>query len=169
MGTTIRELQPSDSIDSIIELLHRAYAPLGAMGLNFTGVDQTREETERRIGRGVCALAVTGERLIGTILVVGGKPVVGCRWYCEPYVARAHQFAVEPELQHRGIGGDLMQWAESWAQRHGYRELAVDTAEPAKHLRAFFSRRGYRFIEFVQWSAKRYRSVVLSKSLPKAR
>jgi GNAT superfamily N-acetyltransferase len=165
MVTAIRPLQLTDSVDAITELLHRAYAPLGAMGLNFTGVDQTRQETERRIGRGVCALALVDERLIGTILVVGGKPVAGCRWYSEPHVARAHQFAVDPEFQRRGIGGSLMEWAEQWAHRHGYLELAIDTAEPAEHLVAFYSQRGFRFIEFAQWAGKRYRSVILSKSL----
>jgi GNAT superfamily N-acetyltransferase len=168
MIAAIRLLQPADSIDAITELLHRAYAPLGAMGLNFTGVDQTREQTERRIGRGVCAVALIGERLVGTILAVGGKPVADCRWYSEPHVARAHQFAVEPELHRRGIGGALMRWAEEWAQLQGYRELAVDTAESAEHLVAFYTRRGFRFIEFAQWPGKRYRSVILSKSLPNA-
>ena len=168
MVAAIRLLQPNDSIDAITELLHRGYAPLGAMGLNFTGVDQSRDETERRIARGVCALAHIGERLVGTILVVGGKPVIGCPWYCEPYVARAHQFAVEPEFQSRGIGGALMRWAEGWAQHQGYRELAVDTAEPAEHLVSYYTRHGYRFIEFAQWPGKRYRSVILSKSLANA-
>ena len=168
MIAAIRALQPSDSIAAITDLLHRAYAPLGAMGLNYTAVDQAADETARRIGRGVCALAVIGERMAGTITAVGFKPDGGCPWYLQPNVARAHQFAVEPELQRHGIGGALMHWAEAWAQENGYTELAVDTAEPAENLVAFYSRRGYRFIEFAQWPGKRYRSVVLSKSLPNA-
>ena len=61
-----------------------------------------------------------------------------------------------------------MRWAEAWALEQRYRELAVDTAEPADHLVAFYSRRGYRFIEFAQWPGKHYRSVILSKSLADA-
>ena len=59
----------------------------------------------------------------------------------------------------------LMSWAETWAREHGYREIAVDTAEPAQHLVAFYSRRGYRFIAYAQWPGKRYRSVILSKEV----
>lgn len=168
MAAAIRALQPTDSIAAITELLHRAYTPLGAMGLNYTAVDQSAIETARRISRGTCAVAVLDERVVGTITAVGGKTDGGCPWYREPQVARAHQFAVEPELQHRGIGGALMQWVEDWAQQQGYRELAVDTAEPAEHLVSFYTRRGYRFIEFAQWPGKRYRSVVLSKLLTNA-
>jgi GNAT superfamily N-acetyltransferase len=168
MIAAIRPLAPSDSILATTELLHRAYAPLGAMGLNYTAVDQSSDETARRISRGACALAVIGERAVGTIIAVGFKPDGGCPWYREPHVARAHQFAVEPEFQRQGIGGALMQWVEAWAQQRGYGELAVDTAEPAEHLVAFYSCRGYRFIEFAQWPGKRYRSVILSKPLPNA-
>ena len=168
MTAAVRALQQSDSIAVLTDLLHRAYTPLGAMGLNYTAVDQSCDETARRISRGVCAVAVTDERIVGTITAVGFKPDGGCPWYRRPDVARAHQFAVEPELQFQGIGCALMRWAEIWAQQHRYRELAVDTAEPAERLIAFYSHRGYRFIEFAQWPGKRYRTVILSKSLPNA-
>ena len=58
-----------------------------------------------------------------------------------------------------------MHWAEAWARRHGYSELAVDTAEPAEHLVTFYNRRGYRFVEFAQWQGKFYRTVILSRNL----
>lgn len=168
MIATIRTLEPNDSIGAITGLLHRAYAPLGAMGLNYTAVNQSSDETATRISHGVCALALIGERIAGTIIAVGFRSGGGSPWYREPHVARAHQFAVEPEFQGQGVGSALMQWAETWARQHGYRELAVDTAEPAEHLANFYVRRGYRFIEFAQWPGKRYRSIVLSKSLPDA-
>ena len=162
----IRPLNDTDSLAALTDLLHRAYAPLATLGLNYTGADQTVEETARRIALGECAVAVLDAHVVGTITVVGAKPNRGCPWYREPYVASAHQFAVEPKLQGNGTGSALMSWAEAWGHDHGYRELAVDTAEPAQHLVAFYTRRGYRFIEFVQWPGKRYRSVILSKSLP---
>jgi GNAT superfamily N-acetyltransferase len=77
-----------------------------------------------------------------------------------------HQFAVEPTLQGRDIGSALMSWAESWAPDRGYSQLAVDTAESAHHLIAYYAKRGYRFVEFAQWPGKCYRSVVYSKELP---
>jgi DNA-binding winged helix-turn-helix (wHTH) protein len=44
-------------------------------------------------------------------------------------------------------------------------ELALDTAETADDLIAFYTRRGYRFVDHVRWDAVNYRSVVLSKRL----
>jgi GNAT superfamily N-acetyltransferase len=162
----IRPLRDSDSLVSLTDLLHRAYAPLASLGLNYTGVDQTVEETAMRISRGKCAVAEIDGKVVGTITVIGARPDRGTPWYREPYVASAHQFAVEPTLQGRGIGSALMSSAESWAPDHGYSQLAVDTAESAHHLIAYYAKRGYRFVEFAQWPGKRYRSIVYSKELP---
>jgi hypothetical protein len=43
--------------------------------------------------------------------------------------------------------------------------MAVDTAEPATHLVAWYARLGYRPVETVQWRGKKYRSVIMSKTL----
>jgi hypothetical protein len=68
-GIAIRPLDPHDSIEGLTALLHRAYAPLGAMGLNYTAVDQTPSDTRSRIGKGICFVAVDGGgRLVGTVL-----------------------------------------------------------------------------------------------------
>lgn len=37
---TLRKLRREDSIEELTYLLHRAYARLGAVGLNYTAVDQ---------------------------------------------------------------------------------------------------------------------------------
>jgi GNAT superfamily N-acetyltransferase len=80
-------------------------------------------------------------------------------------VAHVGQFAVEPALRKRGIGGRLMDAAEELARAAGARELALDTAEPALHLIDLYGRRGFRLIEYAQWRGKRYRSVIMSKTL----
>ena len=41
----IRPLSSTDSITEITFLLHRAYARLGDMGLNYTAVDQSTDVT----------------------------------------------------------------------------------------------------------------------------
>jgi GNAT superfamily N-acetyltransferase len=164
----IRPLGDSDSLSSLTDLLHRAYGPLASLGLNYTSVDQTTGETGARIARGKCAVVEINGKVVGTITVIGARPDRGTPWYREPHVASAHQFAVEPALQGHGIGTALMSWAESWAPNHGYSQLAVDTAESAHHLIAYYAKRGYRFIEFAQWPGKHYRSVVYSKELHNA-
>ena len=88
-----------------------------------------------------------------------------CAWFTRPGVACVHQFAVDPQLQGGGLGRALMARAEQWAREHGFHELALDTAEPATHLVAFYARLGYRPVGHVQWQGKAYRSVVMSKAL----
>ena len=48
----LRLFQASDSIAELTLLLHRAYARLGDMGLNYTAVDQAPEVTAKRIRGG---------------------------------------------------------------------------------------------------------------------
>ncbi|HXX85956.1 MAG TPA: GNAT family N-acetyltransferase [Casimicrobiaceae bacterium] len=168
-SVAIRQLAEGDALETLTALLHRAYASLGARGLNYTAVDQSVEETARRIAQGVCAVATLDSVLVGTVLARGGPNLRSTsRWYQQPNVASAGQLAVDPAYQGRGIGSSLVAWAEQWAKSRGYAEIAVDTAEPADHLKRFYTARGYRFVEIVQWQGKRYRSVVLSKSLMEA-
>src|SRR5206468_11366060 len=80
LAITIRPLAPHDSIDELTALLHRSYAVLGVMGLNYTAVDQTPEVTRRRNAGGLCLVAVDpADRVIGTVLFYppgrdGGSP-----------------------------------------------------------------------------------------------
>jgi GNAT superfamily N-acetyltransferase len=163
----IRPIGPDDSIEELTALLHRSYAVLGDMGLNYTAVDQSAEVTRKRLAHGIGLAAVDAQgRIVGTVLFHspersdGGSP-----WLARPEVAHFGQLAVEPALQRRGIGARLMQAVEDKARAAGATELALDTAEPAKHLIDWYARRGYRFIEYAQWRGKRYRSVIMSKSL----
>jgi GNAT superfamily N-acetyltransferase len=135
------------------------------MGLNYTAVDQSPEVTAKRIGGGSCFVATLDEELVGTIVVHATYSQNECEYFTRPGVAAAHQFAVDPTRQGLGIGRSLLLRAEEWAFEQGFRELAMDTAEPATHLVDFYKGLGYRHVDWVQWSGKVYRSVVLSKSL----
>ena len=65
----VRPFAASDSLDALTALLHRAYARLGAMGLNFTAVDQSVEMTRRRVESGQCFVAEANGALVGTVTV----------------------------------------------------------------------------------------------------
>jgi GNAT superfamily N-acetyltransferase len=162
---TIRPFSSFDSVVDLTQLLHRAYAGLGAMGLNYTAVNQTPEVTARRIEGGLCFLAHWGEQLAGTILVKPTYSASECDYFTRPGVAAAHQFGVEPSLHGRGIGRALLSAAEARALQQGHEELAMDTAEQAEHLIALYASLGYSRVGFVQWPCKVYRSVVMSKRL----
>jgi hypothetical protein len=59
----------------------------------------------------------------------------------------------------------LLDRAEQWAEENGFAVLAIDTAEPAEHLIAYYRRRGFTLTDRVRWRGKTYESVVLTKSL----
>ena len=135
------------------------------MGLNYTAVDQTPEVTAKRIQGGQCFVVASGSELVGTIVVQPTYEKNECEYFTRPQVAAAHQFAIHPDHQGKGIGRMLLEHAERWAAQSGFTELAIDTAEQATHLVDLYSRLGYRHVGWVQWPGKVYRSVILSKPL----
>lgn len=165
LGSTDIRLATAEDVGSLTALLHRAYAGLGDMGLRFMAVDQSEEVTRKRIAKGECYVAVSGCTLLGTVLFVSPSVTQGSPWLDRPDVASLHQFAVEPEWQRSGLGARLMDWVEARAAACGVNEIALDTAEPALHLRTWYASRGYRLIEFAQWPHTNYRSVIMSKPL----
>lgn len=172
--TEIRPLAARDSLDALTALLHEAYAPLAAAGLNFTAAAQTVETTARRAAEGQCFVAVQGGRLVGTVTVSGpfgeGEAAWadGVSWFRERDTAHFHQFAVHPALQGQGLGRRLVETCERWALERGYRRMALDTAETATSLRALYARLGYADVDHVQWAGKTYRSVIMLKALDRS-
>jgi GNAT superfamily N-acetyltransferase len=146
-------------------LLNEAYARLGAMGFNYTAVDQTEEVTRERIARGDCLVAMAAGVLVGTIMFHAPGRSKGCPCYERADVATIGQFGVLPNHQGDGIGTRLLRAAEQLAVAADARELALDTSEGADHLVAWYGREGFRFVEHVQWQGKTYRSVIMSKVL----
>jgi GNAT superfamily N-acetyltransferase len=161
----IRPLEPSDSLEEMTRLLHRAYARLGAMGLNYTAVSQTPETTAQRLRGGACFVAESEGRLVGTVVV--HRPPAGspCAYFTRDSVATLRQLGVDPLYHGKGIGGLLLASCEAWAREAGFSELALDTAEPARHLLETYERWGFRRVGTVQWDGKVYRSIVLAKTL----
>lgn len=162
----VRGLRDDDPIPAITRLLHEAYAPLAAMGLRYTATHQSDEVTVSRLQRGVPFVGELDGEIVATVtLYPTAGPNSSCAWYREPGVLSFGQFAVHPDLQRHGLGARLIGMVEDEALNRGGRELALDTAEPAHHLRQWYEKLGYRFIEFADWSTTNYRSVILSKLL----
>ena len=174
MSLVIRPRLASDSMDALTALLHRAYARLGAMGLNYTAVDQSAEMTARRLADAHGLVAERDAALVGTVVVQGAFDVErtpgvrGCPWYLRRDVAHLHQLGVEPAAQGQGVGAALIEACEQWARERGYRAIALDTAAPAAHLRALYARLGYLDVDEVQWAGKTYRTVIMVKPLAAA-
>jgi GNAT superfamily N-acetyltransferase len=170
-AVTLRPLASHDDLAALTALLHRAYARLAAMGLNFTAVDQSVEVTRQRFGSGQGFVLDDGGTLVGCVVVAGPfdpvrhPGVLRSPWYLRRDVAHLHQLAVDPVCQGERLGDRLVAACEAWARERGFRAIALDTAEPAQHLRARYARLGYAEVDRVQWEGKRYRSLILVKAL----
>ena len=167
----IRPIAPGDSLEALTALLHRAYARLAAMGLNFTAVDQSVDTTRARFASGQGFVLDDGGTLLGCVVVAGPFDLqrhpgaLRSPWYLRRDVAHLHQLAVDPARQGRGLGDRLIGACEAWAREQGFRAIALDTAEPAHHLRRRYARLGYAEVDRTQWDGKRYASLILVKPL----
>lgn len=162
---TIRRLSPEDDLVALTGLLHRAYARLAEAGMNFTATDQSPERTRERCAEGECWVAELEAEVVGTITWCSGGDPHDPPAYREAGFAHFNQFAVEPDLQGRGIGDQLLAIVEERASEEGFHTMTLDTAEPARHLVEFYEKRGYREIAKHQWGDKTYCSVILAKPL----
>lgn len=146
-------------------MLHEAYAPLAQQGMRFVASHQNSDTTRLRMGRGETIVALDGLAIIGIITLKDAANTRGSPFYDRPDVAGFGQFAVRPSDQNRGIGSTLLALVEERALQKGVVELGLDTSEHAFHLIQLYQSKGYRFVEYVQWSATNYRSVLLAKRL----
>lgn len=160
----LRRFDPArDSFDELTGMLHRAFARLGAMGLNCTCVDQPVSVTRARATRGDCYVAVCDRRLVGTMTLYAPDRDSPCELYRQEDVASLRQLGVDPAWQNRGVGKLLLAVADHWAATRGYAELALDTPQSAAHLIAFYRGQGFRIANFMRFDGKRYDSAVLSR------
>ncbi|AOJ29996.1 GNAT family N-acetyltransferase [Burkholderia seminalis] len=160
----VRRFDPAfDSYAQLTPMLHRAFARLGAMGLNCTCVEQDEDVTRRRAEAGECYVAVRGGRVVGTATLYATDPSSACSLYRREGVASVRQVAVDPDCQSRGIGALLLSFAEQWAALRGYTLLALDTPHPAAHLLAFYGAQGFEVVDVMRFAGKRYDSAILCK------
>jgi GNAT superfamily N-acetyltransferase len=164
----LRRLAPTDSMGELTDLLHRAYARLAAMGLNYTATTQDEDCTARRCAGGTCWVGTADGRLVATVTLRPPAADRECAWYRRPDVASFEQLAVEPALQGRGLGDLLLDRVEREAARWGVGEVACDTAAPARHLVEWYVRRGYRVVATERWPGKTYESRIVSKPVASA-
>src|SRR5690606_6140153 len=119
----------------------------------------------RRLKKGWALLGFLNEELIATVTLIEEDKEDPAPYYLKPGVFHFSQFAVDPQYQKLGYGETLLRYTEELARERGARELALDTAEPALHLRRYYERLGYKQVGYADFKSTNYRSVVLAKSL----
>jgi len=161
---TIRQWCHDDDISRITDVLHRAYAQLADLGFKYHATWQGDEVTLKRLSKGVSYLALDNDLIVGTITLSVPPNVSGCDWYDRGDVASFGQFGVDPNYQKYGIGSKLLETVETETRKRQLPNLALDTAEGAKHLIDLYGRRGYEFVGYANWDITNYRSVILNKA-----
>jgi ribosomal protein S18 acetylase RimI-like enzyme len=73
--------------------------------------------------------------------------------------------AVDPELQHSGLGRLVLERLERDAAKRGLSRTRLDTAKPLTDLIRWYERQGYRVVGEVHWEGKTYDSLILEKDL----
>lgn len=161
----IRPLRADDSLKELTLLIRSAYARLAEMGLKFLGTWQEVETTRSRVSHGECFVAELEGRTVGTVCLYTegreGDPLL----YRQSDVAHFGQLAVAPDVQELGLGSRLIEHVAERSRELGMRLLALDTAESADHLIAYYGRRGFVFASYHDWPVTNYRSVVMQRAL----
>ena len=162
----IRRWTAGDDMLALTQLIHQAYAPLAARGLRYWGSHQTVEDTAKRCARGETWLALVGTDYVGTVTLSPPETPGGSPWLDRRDVAKFNQLCVHPTLQGSGLGSRLLDLVERRAAELGAAHVACDTSEDAHALIQLYHRRGYVFVENLDWPPRtNYRSVVLSLPL----
>jgi GNAT superfamily N-acetyltransferase len=152
----------------VTDLLHAAYAELGAMGLNYTAVDQSVETIVMRAQAGRCWIVEKEGDLLGT-LTLSLPPSSGLRTLTPeatvPGRAWLNQVAVSPAARGEGIAAHLWRESRKWAVMQGATSVGVDTAVPAAHLITLYSKWGFAQADTIRHDGKVYESVVMIREL----
>lgn len=97
------------------------------LGLVYTTEQLAAEKDEVHI------VATIGDKVAGVLLLK----------IAAPSVLKMRQVAVDPALQHSGIGSKLVAFAEQYASAHGYVEIELHARDAAK---VFYLKAGYRIV-----------------------
>lgn len=138
------------------------------MGLNFTAATQDVEVTRQRVAEGVCWVVEQDGRVAAT-MTMSMPPPGDIRSLSEhaqqPDTGWLCQVAVGPELRGRAVAKTLFDVARAWAITHGITRIGLDTAAPAEHLIAMYTRWGFEHVDDVHFPGKNYDSAVLTQEL----
>jgi predicted GNAT family N-acyltransferase len=115
------------------------------LGLHFSDEELTKEKSNLLIG------AFEDEQMLGCCMLVEE----------EPGTVRLRQMAVLNDLQGKGVGRALMQFAENLARDRGYKKI---TMHARKNSLGFYEKMGYRKVgnEFQEITIPHY---VMEKKL----
>lgn len=162
----IRRWSETDDVVALTDLIHRAYRQLADQGLNYIGTTQSVEKTLNRLAEGESWCADYEGHIVGTITLFAPGEQTGCEYYRTERPCAFGQFAVDPEIQGKGVGKALLEIAENRGREWGAKTLACDTSELAHDLIAMYRRWGFEIVGEADWRPSvNYKSVVLGRPI----
>ena len=161
----VRRFDPrSDSYDALTALLHRAFAPLGALGFNCPGVDQPASATRERVLAGECFVALGNAHLVATMTMRSHDPDSRCDPYRSRHVQRSANWPSIPSggSRHRPFAARVRATA---GRRARATHLALDAPYAAVRLIDFYRREGFQPVDVMRFPGHNYDSTILCKAV----
>ncbi len=145
----IREASYSDieGIAALYDAARRYFAGAGIPQWQVGGPDEITAFAD--VEDGICYVVVSPEgRLEGTfVLDFSGEPayerLFEGAWSTEGEYAALHRVAVAPECKGRGIGGEMIAFAEARCRDAGVEALRGDTHEKNAAMRRMLEKNGF--------------------------
>ena len=163
--TLFKEEEHLSIVPELTELLHEAYKSLADSGLSYSASYQAPEKTLQRLKYFESYLAYWKSQLVGTISLMKWKSDSSCEYYRREGSFHFGQFGISPAFKGNGFGNRLLEFVEKRAEALGGKEIALDTAEKAADLIAWYERHGYRRVSRTKWASTNYESIVMAKKL----
>lgn len=162
IGKNVKIIPKPDIISwhDITELLKLAYSEKAERGLNYLASQQDEETTRKRVGNGVCLVALADKKLVGTVtLKIYNPQGKNKKWYIGKKYATRHQLAVHPDYKGFGIGAKLREKTVTICYERNIDELLCTTSVYAKKVQKSWKRRGGQFVELKSFVNTNYYSV----------
>lgn len=148
------------SWEEITEVIHRAFEEKKEKGMNYLGSHQDVETTIKRVGNGICLVALHNDKVVGTLALKILEPTEkGRKWYNGNKYAYSSQLAVHPEYKGIGIGKMLMEKRNEICYQEKVDELLAHTSIHAKDMLNRWKKQGAQFVELLSSEMTNYYAV----------
>jgi protein-tyrosine phosphatase len=134
-------------VDLVVRLLSAASRWMADAGIDQWPHPFPRDIVAASIERGETHLASEGPELVGSVALLDQDPT----WWGPrpPDAVYVHRLVVSSEARGRGIGDQLLDWAQDQATASGRRWLRLDCGAKNVALRRYYERRGFAHVDDV--------------------
>ncbi len=145
------EAKGHEHLDPFVDLLEDLGAWLWSQGIEQWAPGSNRAQRplfERFLNEGVLAMACDRGRIAGGCIVTR-EPTA--EWAERPGAAGyLHKLAVARSFAGRGLGAELLDWAERWTRSQGLAALRLDCWDGNEALRGYYREAGFDELEAVE-------------------